>query len=144
MWLLDYNDIYWRNSAELIGSSQRATDGLEKYIVLWLADKRSANCGQTECELMGFSLILYIKIKWLDLYMYTIVPVHGDCTYLLNCIFYLILPTPCVCVCRITIGTSGSTGTPPSCTSCSGQLGRLPQIDKSSSHQIHVVHRTHV
>ena len=54
--------------------------------------------GQTECELMGFSLILYIETKWLDLYMYTVVPVHGDCTYLLNCIFYLILPTPCVCV----------------------------------------------
>ena len=47
---------------------------------------------------MGFSLILYIKIKWLDLYMYTVVPVHGDCTYLLNCIFYLKLPTPRVCV----------------------------------------------
>ena len=96
--------------------------------------------GQTECELMGFSLILYIKIKWLDLYMYTVVPVHGDCTYL----YILSIITHPVCVCRITIGTSGSTGTPPSCTSCSGQLGRLPPIDKSFSHQINVVHRTDV
>ena len=99
--------------------------------------------GQTECELMGFSLILYIKIKWLDLYMYTIVPVHGDCTYLLNCIFYLILPTPCVCV-VLPLERQEVLVHHLVVTSCSGQLGRPSPIDKSFSHQINVVHRTDV